>query len=281
MKNIFNKIKLIASVVLVSMYISCDSILEQDETDFGTGPVVVQFENNSVTANFLQTEENPVYIYTIPLEIIGGINEPLDHAVNITVSIDPNSTAIEGNEYIFSGNKDVTLAAGEMSINVEVSVLSENLDPFDPKTLILQIESTSEIVSDSNKTSVTFQAACILEVSSFVGTYTALQDGDTYTVNVIEGPEANTLELTNLYDTGGRTIIELGDDPTNPIINFRSEELDAALYVDATYGDLWATTITPESSSYISCSNYMLLEFKRCVGAGCFAGSEIIALTKQ
>jgi hypothetical protein len=282
MKNILYKVKYAILAMGIIAFGSCDSLLDQDETDFGKTPVLVQFEKASVTANFIKTDENPVYSYEIPLVIIGGKNQPIDEDVTVSVSADPSSTATEGFEYNFSGEKNVTISAGQMSATIEIEVLSENLDPFDPKDLVLKIDSSSKTISESSITSLTLQAACQLDMDSFLGTYDAVEDGQyNYIVEVLAGPEPNTLLLTNLYESEGETIIELSEDPSNPTIIYRSEELGAVLYVHATYGDLWATTISPESSSYNSCSNFMALEFKRCVSLGCFGGSVKIELTKQ
>lgn len=275
------KLKLVL-ILLVSSFVLHSCLLDDDEVDFGDTPVLVQFANSTVTANFIKDEANPeTFTYDIPVTIIGAKNQPLNRAVDLSVSVDPSSTATEGVEYNLLSNS-VTISAGQMSTNVQIEVLSENLDPDDPKTLVLAIETASETISESFKTSVDLQAACPFDITTFYGSYDAVEDGQyEYVVEIMEGPVANTLLITNLYETGGETVIELSQDPTDPTIIFRSREFDAVLYVNATYGDLWATTLTPESSSYKSCDNSMFLDFKRCVGAGCFGGSVKVALTKQ
>jgi hypothetical protein len=161
-------------------------------------------------------------------------------------------------------------------------VISENLDPFDPKDVVLAITSSSEGVSETNTTTVKLQAACQLDLSSFVGTYTAEKStGSVYNVEVTLGPVANTLNIENLDERGGNTVIELNTDVTNPTIIYRSEEFNAYTYIHAAYGEVWATTLTPEASSYNSCDNSMSLEFRRCVSIGCFGGTRQIELTKQ
>jgi len=284
MKKIVINYQLILIAVLGSfMFSSC--LVEDDAIDFGDTPVVVQFENDAVTANFLKADVDPeTFVYDIPVALVGAKNQPLDKAVDLTVSISPNSTATEGVEYNLL-TESVTIPAGQMSVPVQIEVLSGNLDAFDPKTLVLDITSASVNISDSFQTSVELQAACPFDISVFYGTYDATGDSPTgvadYTVEVSEGPEENTLLLKNLYNTNGETVVELGTDVLNPTIDYRSKEFGAAFDIHPSYGDIWATTVTSGTSTYKSCDGTLNLEFKRCVGAGCFGGTKSMTLTKQ
>ncbi|HSM63904.1 MAG TPA: hypothetical protein VK833_08210, partial [Gillisia sp.] len=208
----------------------------------------------------------------------------ISQSVDVTVSVDPSSTATEGVEFNLLDNM-VTIPAGETSASIQIEVLSGNLDTEDPKTLVLKIESSSLTISESSKTSVEIQAACPFDITGFYGTYDAsgnvLTGGSDYVVEVSEGPAENTLLVKNLYNGSGETVIELSTDPTNPTIIYRSQEFDAPLYVHPSYGDLWTTTLTPETSNYGSCDNSLYLEFRRCVSIGCFGGTKVAELTKQ
>lgn len=46
-----------------------------------------------------------------------------------------------------------------MTANVEIEVLSENLDAFDPKTIVLDIQSSDLTISDDPSTKIVLQAA--------------------------------------------------------------------------------------------------------------------------
>lgn len=280
MKNkIFNYRIILIAVLSSFMFSSC--LVEDDELDFGDSPVLVQFENSAVTANFIKADENPeTFTYDIPVVLIGGKNQPISRPVDVTVSVDPSSTATEGVEFNLL-TKSVTIPAGETTASIKIEVPSGNLDPFDPKTLVLDITSSSENISDNSKTNVDLQAACPFDITTFYGTYDATGDGGDYTVEVAEGPAENTLLVTNLTKTGGKTVIELSTDPTVPTIIYRSQEFDTALSVHSSYGNIWATTVTAQTSSYKSCDNSLYLEFKRCVSIGCFGGTKVAKLTKQ
>lgn len=276
MKNkIFNYRIILIAVVSSFMFSSC--LVEDDLVDFGDTPVLVQFESTDATAIFIKDDVNPeTFTYDIPVVLIGGKNQPISKSVDVTVSVDPSSTATAGGEFNLLDTM-VTIPAGETSASIQIEVLSGNLDTEDPKTLVLRIESSSLTISESFKTSVEIQAACPFDITGFYGTY----DAADYVVEVSEGPAENTLLVKNLYNTSGETVIELSTDPTNPTIIYRSQEFDAPLYVHPSYGDLWATTLTPETSSYGSCDNSLYLEFRRCVSIGCFGGTKKAQLTKQ
>ena len=280
MKNkIFNYRIILIAVLSSFMFSSC--LVEDDELDFGDSPVLVQFENSAVTANFIKDDQNPeTFTYDIPVVLIGGKNQPISRPVDVTVSVDPSSTATEGVEYNLL-TKSVTIPAGETSASIQIEVPSGNLDPFDPKTLVLDITSSSETVSENSKTSVDLQAACPFDITTFYGTYDATGYGWPFTEEIVEGPAENTLLVTNLNNLGGETVIQLSTDPTDPTITYESQDYDAALYVHSSYGDVWATTLTPQTSSYKSCDNSLYLEFRRCVSIGCFGGTRVAELTKQ
>lgn len=284
MKNkIFNYRIILIAAISSFMFSSC--LVEDDNLDFGDTPVLVQFESTAATAIFIKDDVNPeTFTYDIPVVLIGGKNQPISQSVDVTVSVDPSSTATEGVEFNLLDNM-VTIPAGETSASIQIEVLSGNLDTEDPKTLVLKIESSSLTISESSKTSVEIQAACPFDITGFYGTYDAsgnvLTGGSDYVVEVSEGPAENTLLVKNLYNGSGETVIELSTDPTNPTIIYRSQEFDAPLYVHPSYGDLWTTTLTPETSNYGSCDNSLYLEFRRCVSIGCFGGTKVAELTKQ
>lgn len=266
--------KSIALFLIAATFSSCDSVLDQDnDKDFGKGPVLAQFVNSSVSANFIKDGE--IQSYNIPLTIIGGKNEPLKKDVTITISIDPSSTAVSGTEFTLE-NTTYIIPAGSMTVDAKINVLTDNLDPFDAKTLVLKIDSSSTTISENNTTSVVLQAVCEFDINTFVGTYTSTSGGASTAATVTLGDMPNSLKITAGSE---KFYIVLSDDPTSPTITYVPE--GAVQSINASYGDVWATTITPESSTYNSCNNRMKLEFKRCVNVGCFAGTKVNVLVKQ
>lgn len=274
MKNKFLNIKYIAFILSVFFMVSCDTILDQDETDFGNGPILAQFEKSNITANFIT--DGTVQTYNIPIRIVGGKNEPISTPVDVTISVNPSSTATSGVQYSLDKTA-YTIQPGDMFVNAQISVDTDNLDPFDAKTLVLQIDSSSQGVSESNKTNIVLQAVCELEMDNFVGEYT---NDKNQTVTVTLGSKPNSLLIKGGNGGTDEILAVLNDDVTDPTITY-VEGGEAVFGVHATYGDIWAATIEPESSSYNSCDYGLNLTFKRCVGVGCFAGEIEINLVKK
>ena len=273
MRNISIRSKVAGLIMLMVAFSSCDAVLEQDKTEFGKGPILAQFAKASTTAKFLQ--DGKIQTYNYPLTIIGGNNEPINEPVTVTISVDPSSTAVSGKEYTLE-KTTYTIPAGEMSVNAEVKVITANLDSFNAKTLVLKVESSSKGVSDRNKAKIVLQAVCPLNLNSFLGNYTSTTGTSSKTSVITLGAQPNTLLIT----TGAEKIlIELNPDPVNGTITFVPK--GAVLSNNATYGPVWATTIEADASNYNSCDMSMDLEFKSCVGAGCFGGTTVKTLVKQ
>ncbi|MCK0122775.1 hypothetical protein MWU76_00035 [Gelidibacter sp. F2691] len=259
---------------------SCDALIDQDETDFGKGPILAEFQKLSETANFIT--DGTVATYDIPIAIIGGNNQPISTPVDVTISVDPSSTATAGVEYNLE-KTSYTIKPGDMFVNAQITVDTDNLEPFDAKTLVLRIDSSSQGVSETNKTSIVLQAVCELDLSGFVGDYTATtsRNGATGTAKVELGSKPNSLLITNADARGTDQILAvLSGDVTKPTITY-VEGGEAALYVHSTYGNVWATTVAPKNSTYNSCDYSMKLEYKSCVSIGCFAGTTKITLVKK
>ncbi|MDN3492678.1 hypothetical protein [Winogradskyella bathintestinalis] len=285
------KLKLIKRFIAVAIVgsamtlTSCDALLDDNETDFGEGPILAQFASTSTTANFLQ--DGSVTTYNIPIAIIGGDNEPIDTPVDITISVDPSSTAT-ANEFSLD-QTTYTIEPGDLSVNAQISVPTDNLDPFDPQTLVLRIDSSSQGVSESNTTSIVLQAVCPLDLNNFVGSYTAVTSNSvvdytsTSNATIELGPAPNSLLITDSEGqyANSKVLVVLNTDVVDPTITYASEEYDEIIRVHPTYGGVWATTLSPDDSSYNSCDFSLSLEYKWCVGAGCFGGTVVTSLTKN
>ena len=75
-------------------------------------------------------------------------------------------------------------------------------------------------------------------------------------------------------------MIIISGDVTQPTITF-VEGGEATIYMHSSYGKVWAATLNAGLSTYNSCDYSINLEFKSCVGVGCFAGSTKIKLVKK
>ncbi len=270
-----------ASVLFVMQ--SC--LLDDHVTDYGDTPKLVQFVTPSNTANFIQGDGSATTEYALPITIIGGDNQPIGEDVTVTVEVAANSEAKEGTDFTFTNGKSVTIPAGELSTDLIITINKDEADPLDAKSLILEITSSDLTISESDQSITQLQAVCPIDLESFVGEYTVtdhVAGGATYTATVELDPSTpNTLVITNVWNGGGKAALLLSDDPVQPFITYNSQELGYVLLVHATYGDAWATTLGPELSTFNSCDNSMHLEFKLCVGAGCFGNEFNFDLVKN
>ncbi|GAB2780095.1 hypothetical protein [Salinimicrobium soli] len=230
-------------------------------TENSTDPLVVDVlygaETNpdGVTVNFTVVGDNPSAYTISPAD--GTLEIPAGEFVG-QITITPIDNAeTDGNKEITISldNDDIPLGiAGEGKFNTETTVT----------------------ITDND---------CELDMSSFEGTYLANEFGycdGCYEVSITYDAANDVLVLDNLYETGGTTYIGLDNsDPNNPKVNFRSRELGGVLYVNSTYGDVWATNPSGgNQSSFRTCDQFMDLVFRRCVSAGCFSGTVRIQLTK-
>ncbi|SMC61708.1 hypothetical protein [Cellulophaga tyrosinoxydans] len=168
MKNIINKFNVLACIVLTTMFISCDAILDQDETDFGKGPILAQFESPKGEINIIKDPTVTSIDYEIPITFFGGLNVPLDRDVQVTIATSPNSAAKEGVEFELT-TTTFTIPAGQKVANASIKILPANLVAFDFKDIVLEITDSSESVSDNNTFALTVKA---LDANTLAGTYT-------------------------------------------------------------------------------------------------------------
>jgi len=192
MKNIIKKVTLL--MVLAFTATSC---LDGEAIDFGNGPIITQFSDKTVTNNFLQDGTGIVYEFEFPIEYKGGDNSPLDEDVTITISVDSeSSTATEGVEFSLS-ETNFTIPAGSQTAMAKILVNSAELDALNPLTAVIQIDSSSQTVSDNNKTVITMQAIC---PSSLEGEYVNQLYGDSTTITST-GPGTYSISRGNYFST--------------------------------------------------------------------------------
>lgn len=151
----------------------------------------------------------------------------------------------------------------------------------------------SYVEVDDSTLTITDFIGCPFDINAFVGTYVANEEGycdGCYEVEIEYIASINALYLTNLYDSGGAALINLNANATasNPSVDFIGSLYDIALYVDGTYGNVWAVNpgdisgaTSDNISTFDACNQSMDLYFGRCVSAGCFSGTVHVELTKK
>ena len=214
MKNIISKLKFISIAILVLSAGSCDAILEEDITDYGTGPNFVGFSSAALT---LSAETNgEEFDKVIPIRIIGPSVPDINDQVTVTISVDPSSTAIEGVHYRLDqttvtldpvGNDEDMFQGG-----LPITILTDGLEaPLDTTpVLVLNISSAESsanvVVNDkTKKTTINLAYSCPFDVKSYEGTWIATTvefprtylGGNIVPFEIIAGPGENQITLIN------------------------------------------------------------------------------------
>ncbi|MCC8174582.1 MAG: hypothetical protein LIO65_09570 [Odoribacter sp.] len=204
----------ILTVLLVCLLVVCknDRILYE-------GGTYLLFGLNQ-TSYVLKEDDS---IIEIPIVLTRSLSEPL--VVTISAVTDSTTTAVEGYDFEIV-DKTVTIPAGQLTTNVKVRALYENLIP-EPVTLKLQYSGVPEnLVWDlyGNTQTLSLSAYFDVDIDWMLGTWTATdyaqdddsQDGDSYTVTISQA-SGDTLNITNIWGLGG-TITAVADADNNQII---------------------------------------------------------------
>lgn len=215
MKNLFKILCL--SILVASAFTSCD--LGSDKAaDFGNEAFVTQFPFAKKIALFLKDENEVVYDYSIPVELVGGNGLALTEDITVTFekidfvdnpatdSDDTYTTAIEGVDFDFvNATNSLTIPAGSTFATIPIKVYSANLDDTNQPVLVLRITQVTangvEVVSSASKSKidVILQAQCPSELA---GSYTCV----TTRLSPAGGPYTFTNEIIDelapgLYNT--------------------------------------------------------------------------------
>ena len=179
---------------------SCE---EQENVMFDAvnGQTLVQFVGTSTSLPV-----KPSTVSTANLQVNVTTSATVDRKVSVT--IDASSTA-SPDQYTIS---DVVIPAGEFVGTGQLTGNYDNLPSIGSVSVVIKITGVngSEAIVEKDTFTVTMERFCEFDIEDFYGTYSVVEDG-TYNYKVVAsaGPVANTLELFNLYETRGRTIIEL------------------------------------------------------------------------
>ncbi|WP_375239439.1 hypothetical protein [Aurantibacter sp.] len=167
MKNL-SKLLLLAILPLLS--VSC-IVDDEAETGFEASAYIVGFEKSSTLESYF-SDIGAVNV-DVAVNLLGG-NSGIELPSDVTVSytVDPASTAIEGNEFSLLGSS-FTMQEGYRYGILPLQINTGGLDPDTPTELILRLtttDSNNTVVSSANNTfSITF-VGC---QSDHAGSYTS------------------------------------------------------------------------------------------------------------
>lgn len=205
------KLKLVVlAVVLSALNFSClvdDS--EENLEAFGESPFIVGFNSNTALLSYFQ-DVGPVE-RGFPINFLGGQTGNLTSDLVINYSIDPASTATEGQEFDFvTLTGTVTIPAGNSFAMFPLLVNTGGLDPNVPTELILNLDAVSgapaTISALGDSLAITF-VGCQTALNNFnYSVVTSRDDGATLNQGVedLRLTAANTLKTrtTGLWSDG-------------------------------------------------------------------------------
>ena len=191
--------------------VSCDSVGDDDELNYGSGPYVAQFSTAAKTGFFLK-DDNEVFNFDIPLELVGGNGLAVDSDLNLTFKVNTDlSTAIEGNHFTFATSATTAvIPAGNKFSSIKINVDSATLDDQNPPVLVLDLLAASAdgetVVVSGNKyrITITLQGTC---TSDLAGNYSV----STTILSPAAGPFTRTDEFIDEIGVGTYNTTTVGN----------------------------------------------------------------------
>ena len=135
-KNLF-----ILALIGVFSFTSCDTEETIPGHDITTGPAIVGWGDKAATLSYFS--DIGILNNMYPVDLLGsGDGAPTTSDINISISVDPSSTAVSGNEYTLPASV-VTIPAGGTFAGVPVNINTGGFNPAMPTFLLLNIETTT------------------------------------------------------------------------------------------------------------------------------------------
>lgn len=191
--------------------VSCDSVGDDNELNYGTGPYVAQFSTAAKTGFFLK-DDNEVFNFDIPLELVGGNGLAVNSDLNLTFEVNTDlSTAIEGNHFTFATSAtNAVIPAGNKFSSIKINVDSATLDDQNPPVLVLDLLAATAdgetVVVSGNKyrITITLQGTC---TSDLAGNYSV----STTRLTPAGGPYTRTDEFIDEIGVGTYNTTTVGN----------------------------------------------------------------------
>lgn len=172
MKNYFKYL----SILCVSLLFT--SCLVEDDTPHDnndTGPNVVGFLDSSVNASVAADGNTNDILMTV--QFAGPTSAQFTGDFDITIAVDPSSTAIEGTHFELPSNTLSLLASNNHIANLPLTILTEGMDPpLDENpvlTLVISEISDGSIVPNGRTSSIDISIEYLC-FSNVTGSYRAL-----------------------------------------------------------------------------------------------------------
>ena len=188
------KLKLILfSAIISSLFFASCTELNSDElpgsdlTNGGNAPTIVGWGKAAVSESYFSdigTLNN-----TYPIDVLGTVDgSPTKTDITLTVSVDAETTAIDGGEFTIP-SKSVVIPAGSSSAGVPIDLNTGSFNLSEPTLLVLNISTTVN--------GVVISGASQQMKITFVGCKSTL-DASTYNVAITSRNTGNTVTRTGV-----------------------------------------------------------------------------------
>ena len=184
------KIVLLAAIAFASFSCNKDDSNLEDENLINTSKVV-GFSNSFETVAYFSDEG--VVEKSFPVDIINqGSGTPFNEAITVTYTVDPASTAVEGQEYSFVDNsRAVVIAPGQSFGSLPIQVNTGQLNPTMKTELILNLTAVDQdgyIIADQQKQFKVIFVGCQSELAGLYTVVVTRNDGivRTYTNETVD-----------------------------------------------------------------------------------------------
>lgn len=284
MKNIINKLKIVTIALLAISVSSCDKVLDDDLTDFGTGTNFVGFTGSSY--NLAVVADGSAVSTGIPVVIDGPSVPKINSDITVTFSVDPSSTAVEGVNYTLNSNT-FTLSPDDgdsFAGSLPITIITEGITPPLAKapTLNLTITDISNgenlVINDkSQSVAVSINYSCAFDISNYEGTYIATTDEFGIYINgpqafqVVAGPGDNQITLVDVAAHPEMYDVVVDVDPATGALTVPNQTLLNYNNFGATqYGELSLEGGGPSGVGSGFCIGEIQITALYTVGAGSF-----------
>lgn len=248
------KIKFILLTILsAGMMVSCivDDEPQQIEAELANTPFVVGFNKSEAAPAFVT--DGAVYTFSENVVLFGGNDFSTNPSIAVNFEVDPSSTAVSGTDYSFiGGSQSITIPADRDFGTFDINFFSDAIDVDNPKTLILNITSSSNgVVADSFRTlTITINGICFSDiggmysVTTTYGFHDFLPTFSSYTTDVeitaLGDGQYSVVDFSGGLYTVGPYVAAYGTGPNSFDVVF-TENCGDISWVDQT--DQWGTCV--------------------------------------
>lgn len=198
MKNI----RLILFALVAFTTVTSCIVDDEPDNSYAEGSYFVGFDKKIAAVTYFADEG--VVLNQYPVKLLGGMDGSLpSQDIVINYTIDPSSSAVEGQEFDFVSNTGtLILPAGATFVNFPLNVNTGNFDANLPTTLVLKLVSTSTdgtvVAASKNTLTITF-VGCQADLDEYQ--YNVKVTNDASGVVSDRGTEIIYSEGINLFRT--------------------------------------------------------------------------------